>query len=89
MTLVRLPFPICWGPVTGLLPTNAMTSGGSIGSTATVTFDAAGKKIDLIIGYSPGGTYDLYARLVARHLVRFIPGQPGIVVPTSYVTALS
>ena len=27
-----------------------------------------GKKIDLIIGYSSGGTYDLYARLVARHL---------------------
>src|SRR5687768_14541148 len=38
-----------------------------------------GKKIDLIIGYSPGGTYDLYARLVARHLGRHIPGQPLIV----------
>jgi tripartite-type tricarboxylate transporter receptor subunit TctC len=38
-----------------------------------------GKKIDLIIGYSSGGTYDLYARLVARHLGRHIPGQPLIV----------
>ena len=38
-----------------------------------------GKKIDLIIGYSPGGTYDLYARLVARHLADFIPGKPLIV----------
>jgi tripartite-type tricarboxylate transporter receptor subunit TctC len=38
-----------------------------------------GKKIDLIIGYSPGGTYDLYARLVARHIGRHIPGQPLIV----------
>src|SRR5436305_37109 len=27
-----------------------------------------GKKIDMIIGYSSGGTYDLYARLVARYL---------------------
>ena len=39
-----------------------------------------GKKIDMIIGYSPGGTYDLYARLVARHIGSHIPGKP-IVVP--------
>lgn len=38
-----------------------------------------GKKLDLIIGYSSGGTYDLYARLVARHLGQFIPGNPAIV----------
>jgi tripartite-type tricarboxylate transporter receptor subunit TctC len=38
-----------------------------------------GKKIDLIIGYSSGGTYDLYARLVARHLGNHIPGKPLIV----------
>jgi len=38
-----------------------------------------GKKIDLIIGYSSGGTYDLYARLVARHLGNHIPGNPLIV----------
>jgi tripartite-type tricarboxylate transporter receptor subunit TctC len=38
-----------------------------------------GKRIDLIIGYSPGGTYDLCARLVARHLGRHIPGQPLVV----------
>lgn len=36
-------------------------------------------KIDLIIGYSPGGTYDLYARLVARYLSNYIPGKPLIV----------
>ena len=38
-----------------------------------------GKKIDLIIGYSSGGTYDLYARLVARYLGNYIPGKPLIV----------
>jgi tripartite-type tricarboxylate transporter receptor subunit TctC len=38
-----------------------------------------GKKIDLVIGYSSGGTYDLYARLVARHLGSYIPGKPLIV----------
>jgi tripartite-type tricarboxylate transporter receptor subunit TctC len=38
-----------------------------------------GKKIDFVIGYSSGGTYDLYARLVARHLGNYIPGRPVIV----------
>ncbi|HEY8580595.1 MAG TPA: hypothetical protein VIL72_11950 [Beijerinckiaceae bacterium] len=39
----------------------------------------AGRKMDMVIGYSPGGTYDLYARLVARHLSAYIPGAPNIV----------
>ena len=38
-----------------------------------------GKTINLIIGYSVGGGYDLYGRLVARYLGRHIPGQPTIV----------
>ena len=38
-----------------------------------------GKKIDMVISYSPGGTYDLYARLVSRFLGEFIPGKPTIV----------
>ncbi len=31
------------------------------------------------IGYSVGGGYDLYARLLARHLGRHIPGNPTVV----------
>ena len=38
-----------------------------------------GKQLDMVIGYSPGGTYDLYARLVARFLGNYIPGKPVIV----------
>jgi tripartite-type tricarboxylate transporter receptor subunit TctC len=38
-----------------------------------------GRQIDMVIGYSPGGTYDLYARLVARFLGDFIPGKPKII----------
>jgi tripartite-type tricarboxylate transporter receptor subunit TctC len=37
-----------------------------------------GKNIDLQIGYSVGGGYDLYARLVARHLGKHIPGNPTV-----------
>jgi tripartite-type tricarboxylate transporter receptor subunit TctC len=39
-----------------------------------------GRQINLIVGYGPGGGYDLTARLLARHLGRFIPGHPAIVV---------
>ena len=38
-----------------------------------------GKKIDMIIGYSAGGTYDLYARLIARQMGNYLPGNPVIV----------
>jgi tripartite-type tricarboxylate transporter receptor subunit TctC len=38
-----------------------------------------GKQLDMVIGYSPGGTYDLYARLVARFLGNYMPGKPTIV----------
>jgi tripartite-type tricarboxylate transporter receptor subunit TctC len=39
-----------------------------------------GKTLKILVGYSPGGGYDIYARLVARHLGRHIPGNPAIVV---------
>ncbi len=38
-----------------------------------------GKSIELEIGYSVGGGYDLYSRLIARHLGAHIPGNPSIV----------
>jgi hypothetical protein len=39
-----------------------------------------GKTLTLIVGYAPGGGVDTTARVVARHLARFIPGQPNVVV---------
>jgi tripartite-type tricarboxylate transporter receptor subunit TctC len=39
----------------------------------------AGKTVDLIIGGNVAGGYDIYARVVGRHLGRFIPGRPTIV----------
>ena len=40
----------------------------------------AGKTLTLIVGYAPGGGVDNTARVVGRHLVRFIPGNPGLLV---------
>lgn len=39
-----------------------------------------GKTLTVIIGFAPGGGVDTTARMVARHLVRFIPGQPTLVI---------
>jgi tripartite-type tricarboxylate transporter receptor subunit TctC len=38
-----------------------------------------GKSITLAIGFTPGGGYDLYARHLARHMSKHIPGNPAIV----------
>jgi tripartite-type tricarboxylate transporter receptor subunit TctC len=40
----------------------------------------ASKSVHLVLGYAPGGGYDLYARTLARHMGRHIPGRPNIVV---------
>jgi tripartite-type tricarboxylate transporter receptor subunit TctC len=39
-----------------------------------------GKQITFMVGSSPGGGYDAIARLVARHIVNHVPGNPGVVV---------
>jgi tripartite-type tricarboxylate transporter receptor subunit TctC len=38
-----------------------------------------GKTINFIIGTAPGGGYDAYSRLIARHIGRHLPGQPPVV----------
>ena len=39
-----------------------------------------GRNVTLTVGYSTGGGYDTYARILARHMGRHIPGNPTIVV---------
>jgi tripartite-type tricarboxylate transporter receptor subunit TctC len=39
----------------------------------------AGKTIDFVIGYPPGGSNDTFGRLLARHLGKHIPGKPNLV----------
>lgn len=39
-----------------------------------------GKRIQFVVGYPPGGGYDLAARLVARHIGNHLPGNPSIIV---------
>jgi hypothetical protein len=39
----------------------------------------AGKTVALIIGFGPGGGYDLWGRTVARHIGKHLPGKPSVV----------
>jgi tripartite-type tricarboxylate transporter receptor subunit TctC len=55
----------------------ALAAIGTAPATAQDYF--AGKSIDLLVGAPPGGGYDIYGRIVARHIGRHIPGNPTIV----------
>ena len=39
-----------------------------------------GKTVTVAVGFSPGGGFDIYARLVARHIGKHIPGNPTAIV---------
>jgi tripartite-type tricarboxylate transporter receptor subunit TctC len=39
-----------------------------------------GKTLRILVGFSTGGGYDAYARVIARHLPRHVPGTPSVVV---------
>ena len=39
-----------------------------------------GKTFTVVIGYSPGGGYDSYGRMLARHINRHIDGRPEVIV---------
>ena len=62
----------------GLAGGAALALAGPAGAQSVEEF-YKGKTISLVIGYSAGGGYDAYARLVARHMGDHIPGKPTIV----------
>jgi tripartite-type tricarboxylate transporter receptor subunit TctC len=61
--------------VLGVLAIVAATAG----STAADDF-YKGKTVTIIVGFSPGGGYDTYARALARHMGNHIPGNPTVIV---------
>src|SRR5882724_8408651 len=70
------------GPIARLTLPFAMLVLAAVTSTAgaqSVADFYRGRNVTLVIGFSVGGGYDLYARLLSRHLGRHIPGQPSII----------
>ena len=53
-------------------------SGPALSQTPEQFF--SGRNLNFIVGVSPGGGYDQYARLLARHFARNLPGLPNIIV---------
>lgn len=39
-----------------------------------------GKTMKIMVGFPPGGGFDLYSRIIARHMPKYIPGSPNIIV---------
>jgi tripartite-type tricarboxylate transporter receptor subunit TctC len=39
-----------------------------------------GKTVRIVVGFSPGGGFDVYSRAISRHLGRHVPGQPNVIV---------
>jgi tripartite-type tricarboxylate transporter receptor subunit TctC len=74
-------------PVTKTVKTSAalaLAAALAAGATPAAAQNAEpfykGKTITIVLGHPPGGSYDLYARLAADHMKRFIPGNPNIIV---------
>jgi len=52
----------------------------AISSGAAAQTPPAFKTLRIVVGFSTGGGYDTYARVLARHMGRHLPGTPGIIV---------
>ncbi len=55
-------------------------SGAGVSAAETVADFYKGKTVSVAVGFSAGGGFDIFARMVARHIGRFIPGSPNVVV---------
>src|SRR3954453_4939108 len=51
-----------------------------LGSASSAADFYQGKQVTIVVGFSSAGTYDATARLFARHLGRYLPGKPAVIV---------
>ena len=64
----------------GLLIGFIVMIAGNFASAAIAQDEFKDKTLTFIVGYSPGGTYDQYTRLMARHIGKYLPGNPTRIV---------
>jgi tripartite-type tricarboxylate transporter receptor subunit TctC len=63
----------------GWCATAALIPAASHAQDATPDF-YSGRTLRVVVGFPPGGGFDLYARLLAEYLPKYLPGHPNIVV---------
>ena len=71
-------FKLCAFPI-GILTSLAVIAATPAAAQAP---NLAGKNVTMLIGFGPGGGYDLWGRVVARHIGKHLPGNPTV-VPTN------
>lgn len=67
------------GTACALLGAGSQTAAAQPFATPAVESFYRGKTVTIVIGYPPAGANDVYARMVARHIGRHIPGSPSVV----------
>jgi tripartite-type tricarboxylate transporter receptor subunit TctC len=73
---MRLPYPL---PLLALCAVIAAVPSNRAAADAVADF-YRGKTVNVIVGYTAGGGYDLYARALARHMGKHLPGNPNFIV---------
>jgi tripartite-type tricarboxylate transporter receptor subunit TctC len=63
-----------------LLTVIAVLGSGHVSRAANVDEFYKGKNVRIVVGFSAGGGFDTYARALARHMGKHIPGSPSVVV---------
>ena len=71
-------FKTLCGSVLVFLGMAGLSATGAEGSSAADFY--RNKTMRIIVGYTPGGAFDTYSRLVARHMPRYLPGNPKFIV---------
>lgn len=71
----RMSYRLCTLIVTGI----CLLANAAAAQQDVATF-YRGKSVTIVVGSAPGGGFDAYARLMSRHLGRFIPGNPTVIV---------
>src|SRR5262249_12289146 len=64
----------------GALGLSVIVLAGPAAAAADVADFYRGKRINMIVSYGTGGGYDVYARVLSRHMSRHIPGNPSIII---------
>jgi len=67
------------------LPVLMLVSAGGDRAVAAPSPDSfyTGKTVTLLVGFGPGGENDVWARIIAKHMVDHLPGRPRLVVQNS------
>jgi len=77
--MTNMPVPLARAVLAGSLAISALGLSPPLAHAQGPADFYKGRNLDLMIGYSVGGGYDVYARMIARHLGRHLPAQPTVV----------